>query len=36
LVAGSSVFKGGSVENPNPYGANIRAIREAALSAWRT
>ncbi|MCP5038121.1 MAG: ribulose-phosphate 3-epimerase [Rhodobacteraceae bacterium] len=30
FVAGSAVFKGGSVENPAPYGANIRAIREAA------
>ena len=30
LVAGSAVFKGGSVANPAPYGANIRAIREAA------
>ena len=30
LVAGSAVFKGGSVEDPAPYGANIRAIREAA------
>ena len=30
LVAGSSVFKGGSVDNPGVYGANIRAIREAA------
>jgi ribulose-phosphate 3-epimerase len=30
LVAGSSVFKGGSVANPAPYGANIRALREAA------
>ena len=30
LVAGSSVFKGGSVANPAPYGANIRAIRAAA------
>ena len=30
LVAGSAVFKGGSVANPSPYGANIRAIREAA------
>jgi ribulose-phosphate 3-epimerase len=29
LVAGSAVFKGGSVENPAPYGANIRAIRAA-------
>ncbi|MFQ6774823.1 ribulose-phosphate 3-epimerase [Cereibacter sphaeroides] len=30
LVAGSAVFKGGSVDNPEPYGANIRAIRAAA------
>lgn len=30
LVAGSSVFKGGSVANPVPYGENIRAIRTAA------
>ncbi|MBW7057018.1 ribulose-phosphate 3-epimerase [Paracoccus bogoriensis] len=30
LVAGSAVFKGGSVERPEVYGANIRAIREAA------
>ncbi len=30
LVAGSSVFKGGSVTNPAPYGANIRALRAAA------
>ncbi len=30
FVAGSAVFKGGSVENPAPYGANIRAIRKAA------
>ncbi len=30
LVAGSSVFKGGSVANPAPYGANIRALRDAA------
>lgn len=29
LVAGSAVFKGGSVENPAPYGENIRAIRAA-------
>ncbi len=29
LVAGSAVFKGGSVDNPAPYGANIRAIRDA-------
>ncbi|RYI34915.1 MAG: ribulose-phosphate 3-epimerase [Acetobacteraceae bacterium] len=30
LVAGSAVFKGGSVDNPAPYGVNIRAIRAAA------
>ena len=30
LVAGSAVFKGGSVNNPAPYGENIRAIRKAA------
>lgn len=30
LVAGSAVFKGGSVDDPAPYGANIRAIRAAA------
>ena len=29
LVAGSAVFKGGSVSNPVPYGENIRAIRAA-------
>ena len=29
LVAGSAVFRGGSVSNPEPYGANIRAIRDA-------
>ncbi|MEH7826874.1 ribulose-phosphate 3-epimerase [Gemmobacter denitrificans] len=33
LVAGSAVFKGGSVGNPAPYGANIRAIRAAAMAA---
>jgi ribulose-phosphate 3-epimerase len=33
LVAGSAVFKGGSVDNPAPYGANIRAIRAAAEAA---
>jgi len=27
LVAGSAVFKGGSVSTPAPYGENIRAIR---------
>ncbi|MEE4331859.1 MAG: ribulose-phosphate 3-epimerase [Wenzhouxiangella sp.] len=32
LVAGSAVFRGGSVADPAPYGANIRAIREAAVS----
>ena len=30
LVAGSAVFKGGSVSTPAPYGDNIRAIRAAA------
>ena len=29
LVAGSAVFKGGSVSNPAPYGENIRALRVA-------
>ncbi len=29
LVAGSAVFKGGSVSNPAPYGENIKAIRAA-------
>ena len=29
LVAGSAIFKGGSVSNPAPYGENIRAIRAA-------
>jgi ribulose-phosphate 3-epimerase len=33
LVAGSAVFSGGSVANPAPYGANIRAIRGAAEAA---
>lgn len=33
LVAGSAVFKGGSVSNPAPYGENIRAIRAAAEAA---
>ncbi len=32
LVAGSAVFRGGSVADPAPYGANIRAIR-ATVSA---
>ena len=35
LVAGSAVFRGGSVAEPGPYGANIRAIREAAARAQR-
>ncbi|WP_304617516.1 ribulose-phosphate 3-epimerase [Paracoccus sp. (in: a-proteobacteria)] len=30
LVAGSAVFKGGSVDRPEIYRANIRTIREAA------
>ena len=34
LVAGSAVFKGGSVSDPAPYGANIRAIRAAAEGVW--
>ncbi|MFQ5439215.1 MAG: ribulose-phosphate 3-epimerase [Paracoccaceae bacterium] len=33
LVAGSAVFKGGSVDNPEVYGENIRAIRAAANAA---
>ena len=33
LVAGSAVFKGGSVANPGPYGSNIKAIRAAAEAA---
>jgi ribulose-phosphate 3-epimerase len=33
LVAGSAVFKGGSAAEPEAYGANIRAIREAAQAA---
>ncbi|MBS0124013.1 ribulose-phosphate 3-epimerase [Thetidibacter halocola] len=33
LVAGSAVFRGGSVDNPAPYGDNIRAIRTAAEGA---
>lgn len=33
LVAGSAVFKGGSVENPAPYGENIRTIRATAEGA---
>ncbi|NDR59483.1 ribulose-phosphate 3-epimerase [Aliiruegeria sabulilitoris] len=33
LVAGSAVFKGGSVSDPAPYGENIQAIRTAAEAA---
>ncbi|WP_028028662.1 ribulose-phosphate 3-epimerase [Gemmobacter nectariphilus] len=33
LVAGSAVFKGGSVERADVYGANIAAIRAAATGA---
>ncbi|MEL7117356.1 MAG: ribulose-phosphate 3-epimerase, partial [Pseudomonadota bacterium] len=33
LVAGSAVFKGGSVDAPDVYGANIHAIRAAAEKA---
>ncbi len=32
LVAGSAVFKGGSVTSPDIYGTNIRAIRDAISS----
>ena len=34
LVAGSAVFRGGSVSDPSPYGANITAIRAAANGVW--
>ncbi|MDF3606979.1 ribulose-phosphate 3-epimerase [Paracoccus sp. DMF-8] len=33
LVAGSAVFRGGSVSNSAPYGENMRAIRAAAEAA---
>jgi ribulose-phosphate 3-epimerase len=33
LVAGSAVFRGGSADDPAPYGANIAAIRAAARAA---
>lgn len=33
LVAGSAVFTGGSVNKPEVYGTNIRAIRDAATAA---
>ena len=29
LVAGSSVFKNGSVLNPDPYGENLKSIKVA-------
>ncbi|NDR59211.1 ribulose-phosphate 3-epimerase [Aliiruegeria sabulilitoris] len=32
LVAGSAVFRGGSVDNPAAYGENIRTIRDSAQS----
>ena len=34
LVAGSAVFRGGSVSNPDVYGENIRNIRAAAQGTW--
>ena len=34
LVAGSAVFRGGSVSQPEVYGQNIRAIREAAQGVY--
>ncbi|MBJ3762318.1 ribulose-phosphate 3-epimerase [Maribius pontilimi] len=34
LVAGSAVFRGGSVDDPAPYAANIKAIRDAAQGVW--
>ena len=34
LVAGSAVFRGGSVSQPEVYGQNIRAIREAAHGVY--
>lgn len=35
LVAGSAIFRGGSVSNSAPYGENIRALRQAAEAALR-
>ena len=32
LVAGSAVFRGGSVDAPEVYGRNIKAIRDAAVT----
>ena len=34
LVAGSAVFRGGSVIDPAPYGTNIKAIRAAAIGVY--
>ena len=34
LVAGSAVFRGGSVTQPAAYGANIKAIREAVAGTY--
>lgn len=34
LVAGSAVFRGGSVDAPEVYGENIRNIRAAAEGSW--
>ena len=34
LVAGSAVFRGGSVDKPEVYGRNIRAIRQAAEGVY--
>jgi len=34
LVAGSAVFRGGTVQNPTPYGDNIKNIRDAAAGTY--
>ena len=34
LVAGSAVFRGGSVGAPEVYGENIKNIRAAASGTW--
>ncbi|XDA97649.1 ribulose-phosphate 3-epimerase [Sulfitobacter sp. LCG007] len=34
LIAGSAVFKGGSVKAPDAYGHNIKALRDAALGTY--
>ncbi len=34
LVAGSAVFRGGSVEQADVYGRNMRAIRDAVETVW--